>query len=119
MVETERRQNTRVPFRAKVDVDFRDRRYEGCQVLDLSIKGIRLQGAGEGRPGEVCQLTLCLSGTSSELCLHMQGEVVRTPGQQGLAVHFTAVDLDSFYHLKNIVYYNADDPDGIREQLVE
>ena len=48
----------------------------------------------------------------------MRGEVVRVdPG--GLALHFTEIDADSFYHLKNIIYYNSKDPDLIDLELID
>ncbi len=61
-------------------------------------------------------MNLCLSGASSELCLQMKGEVVRVL-DDGIGVSFIEIDLDSFHHLKNIVYYNAEDPDQIEEEI--
>jgi hypothetical protein len=33
-------------------------------------------------------------------------------------LHFVEIDLDSFYHLKNIIYYNSSDPDTIEQELM-
>jgi len=119
MARNERRSNTRVAFQTTMDVAFTGgRKYPGCAIQDLSVKGVFLVGVRQQAVGDRCDLTLCLSGTSSELCLRMQGEVMRVE-DGGVGVHFIEMDIDSFYHLKNIVYFNAAEPDHIQEQLVE
>ena len=68
--------------------------------------------------GEQCDVSLHLVGASSDLGLKMKGEVVRIE-PNGLALHFYETDLDSFYHLKNILYYNSDNPDKLDEEFSE
>jgi len=114
----ERRKNTRVPFQTIADVTFVGKRYNKCETEDLSIKGISVLGPSGQRVGEKCDISLALSGSSSELILEMKGEVVRV-NPDGLALHFTEIDFDSFYHLKNIVYYNSQDPDQIDLELTD
>ncbi len=107
----ERRRSTRVAFTTTATIRFQDTSYTGCATENLSTKGVFINGVPPRQPGERCDVELRLSGASSDLVLRMQGRVVRAqPG--GLAVQFEEIDLDSFYHLKNIVYYNTDDPDG-------
>lgn len=118
MAQHERRTNTRVSFQTTMDVRFSGQEYPGCAIQDLSVKGVFLVGVRQQALGDRCALTLCLSGTSSELCLRIQGEVAHIE-EGGVGVHFIEMDLDSFYHLKNIVYFNAEDPDHIQEQLIE
>ena len=48
----------------------------------------------------------------------MKGEVVRVE-PDGLALHFSEIDFDSFYHLKNIIYYNSEDPDQVDLELTD
>jgi len=114
----ERRKNTRVPFQAIADINFVVKRYSKCETEDLSIKGISVKGPSGQRLGEKCDIFLTLSGSSSELILEMKGEVVRVD-PDGVALHFTGIDFDSFYHLKNIVYYNSEDPDQIDFELID
>jgi hypothetical protein len=118
MEDSERRQNTRVAFTATVDVDFSEQKFSGCASQDLSVKGVFLAGVRNQALGDRCDLTLSLSGTSSELCLRIKGEVVRVE-KDGVALRFHEMDLDSYYHLKNIIYYNAEDPDDITEKLMD
>lgn len=113
----ERRKNTRVTFHTTVDIRFRDADCIGCETRDLSVKGVFVLGVHGRTVGETCEVTLCLCGSSSELCMKMKGEVVREL-EDGVALSFVEVDLDSFYHLKNIVYYNAEDPDRITEEII-
>ena len=116
MKQDDRRKNTRVAFQTTADLKFSDTVYSHCETDNLSIKGVSVLGITGHKMGEVCELALALCGSSSELRLEMKGEVVRAD-KEGIALHFTEVDLDSYYHLKNIVYYNSEDPDSIKTEL--
>lgn len=118
MKHDERRKNTRVAFRTTALVSFADRSYEEIDVRDLSLKGAYLYGVTGRNEGDMCDIDLLLSGTSSELKLTMRGEVARTD-DFGAGIHFKEVDIDTFFHLKNIVYYNSDDPDALEEDVVD
>jgi len=114
----ERRKNTRVPFQATVDLDFSGRRYQGCETENLSLKGVSVPGVKGHAVGETCEVSLALSGSTSELKLNMLGEVVRVEDNR-IALVFKEIDIDSYYHLKNIIYYNSEDPDKIERELRE
>ncbi len=114
----ERRKNSRVPFQATADIKFTDMEYNQCETENLSVKGICVMGITGHKPGDACDISLALSGTTSELTISMKGSVVRDDGDR-TALHFHEIDLDSFYHLKNIVYYNSEDPDVIERELTE
>lgn len=113
----ERRKNTRVTFQTIADVKFGEREYTECQTQDLSLKGVSIIGISGHPVGARCEVSLSLSGSTSVLRLEMKGEVVRVEANS-LALHFTEVDLDSFYHLKNIIYYNSEDPDHLEKEFV-
>lgn len=112
MESANRRKNSRVPFQATITLEFADKSYEECETHDLSLKGVFVRGISGHKYGDQCNVTLCLTGTTSNLCLKMKGEVVRVD-DDGLALHFFEIDLDSFYHLKNILYYNSENPDKL------
>ena len=116
MSENERRKNTRVPFQTTADLIFSDKSYQKCETENLSVKGVSIPGVVGHQINEECEVSLALSGTTSELRLEMKGKVVRVTAE-GIGIQFTEIDLDSFYHLKNIVYYNAEDPDQIETEL--
>lgn len=112
----ERRKNTRVPFQATADVRFSNKNYTHCETENLSVKGVSVIGVYGHSLGEKCAISLALSGTTSELRLEMKGEIVRVDPDR-IALHFIEIDIDSFYHLKNIIYYNSEDPDTIEQEL--
>lgn len=112
----ERRKNTRVPFQATADLRFSEKNYRQCETENLSIKGVSVIGISGHAIGEKCLVSLALSGSTSELRLEMKGEIVRVDPDR-IALHFSEIDLDSFYHLKNIIYYNSEDPDTIDQEL--
>lgn len=113
----ERRKNTRVPFQTTADVIFGDKHYSNCATENLSVKGISVLGITGHTLGEVCDLSLALSGSTSQLRLTVKAEIVRMEADR-IGLHFIEIDLDSFYHLKNIIYYNSEDPDAIEQELM-
>ena len=113
-----KRKNSRVPFQATITLNFSNRKHEECETVDLSIKGVFVVGISGHAIGEKCQASLRLVGSTSDLTLNMQGEVVRAE-ENGLGLHFCETDLDSFYHLKNILYYNSENPDMLDDEMTE
>lgn len=115
-MDAEKRKNTRVPFHTTITVRFADRTFEHCETQDLSLKGVFVKGVtGSRAEGEQCDLSLHLSGSSSDLSLQIRGEVMRVR-EDGVGLHFSEIDLDSYYHLRNIIYYNSGDPDILEKE---
>ncbi|MBU0680867.1 MAG: PilZ domain-containing protein [Proteobacteria bacterium] len=110
----DRRHNARVSFHATGDLEFADQKFSGCETENLSTKGVLMLGIPARALGDTCTVSLHLSGTSDDITLTMQGEVVRLE-DKGVGVHFTEIDLDSYTHLRNIIYYNTEDPDALKE----
>lgn len=111
-----RRLNSRVPFRATVSMRFPEQSYERCETADLSLKGVSVAGVTGHRIGEQCDVELYLTGSTTNLHLTMKGEVVRVK-KEGLALRFFAMDLESFFHLKNIIAYNLGNPDQVEQEF--
>ncbi|MBU4261849.1 MAG: PilZ domain-containing protein [Proteobacteria bacterium] len=118
MTHDERRKNTRVVFHTTASVRFAGDVFERLAIRDLSLRGVYLEGISGRSQGEKCEVELFLTGSSSELKLNMKGKVVRRD-ERGVGIHFEEIDIDTFFHLKNIVYYNADDPDQVENELAE
>jgi hypothetical protein len=110
------RRFTRVPFRVKAEITVNDSSYHTEEIKNLSVGGCLLPISEELEPGAECHVKIQLSGTSSELNIEVDGEVVRS-GFGEVAVRFTGVDLDSYFHLQNIVRYNSPDPDVIEKEF--
>jgi len=111
-----KRKNSRVPFQAIIGLDFPGQSHGECETADLSLKGVFVLGVTGHRIGENCLVSLRLVGSTSDLSLKMKGTVVRVE-EAGVALHFYEMDLDSFFHLKNILYYNSQDPDTLDKEL--
>ena len=115
----DRRKNVRVPFSTTVRV--REKGGDGREVIsddtrDISLKGMYCVTATPLPEGTECEVALRLSGESSALFLFMDAVVARsTP--DGMGVKFTSIDIDSFYHLKNILYYNSGAPEEINKEI--
>ena len=110
MGRQERRASTRAHFNTTASLLFENGGYPDCETGNLSVKGVFVAGITGQSVGDVCSVELHLAGSSSDLVLRMQGEVVRVE-KDGLGIKFSEIDLDSFYHLKNIIYYNSDHAD--------
>jgi hypothetical protein len=105
-----KRKNSRIPFRVVVTLDFPGQSHEECETVNLSRKGVCVLGVTGHKVGENCLVSLQLIGSTDHLVLNMKGTVVRVE-EGGVALHFYEMDLDSFTHLKKILYYNSEAPD--------
>jgi hypothetical protein len=109
----ERRKNTRVSFEALIDLSCGEKFFPQCATKNLSTKGVLIAGITGLELQDECDIILYLSG-GSDITLTMKG-VIRRITDAGVGIHFTETDLDSFTHLKNIIYYNSENPDIINE----
>ncbi len=116
-MENEKRKNVRIDFETRVVL-----KCEGQTILsdadsrDISLKGMFIKTDQVLRVGTPCDLELILSGTSTNLRIAINGEITRQ-GDNGLGVSFGGIDLDSYWHLKNLLLYNAQDPDALEQEF--
>lgn len=104
------RRRTRVHLAARAEVQVGDNRFTNLETRDLSHKGMFVQGAHPVEPGQKCLVTVYLEGGTGEgLDLHMEGGIKRIT-DQGMAIDFTSMDLDTYVHLRQLVLLNAEDP---------
>ena len=113
-MEEEKRKRTRVPvhFDATVKV--------GGATIPLETENISLRamlcGADErlveGGTGDV-QIVL-----SPEAIIAARGKILRS-NKEGVVIIFEDIDEDSFFHLKQLLQYNADDADRIDQELTK
>jgi len=116
MLPDDRRKNTRVSFQAIADVRFQGIDYTLCGTRNLSISSVYILGIDEQTAGARCEIDLHLTGATSDLILKMKGEVARC-AEDGVILRFYETDLDSYHYLKNIIYYNAENPEEFDEQF--
>jgi hypothetical protein len=115
-MKAEKRRFTRIIFRVKAEVRVGEELYIAKEIKNLSIGGCLLPIDADLEPGVPCRIKICLSGTTSDLSVQVEGAIVRsTPG--AIAVKFTKIDPDSLFHLQSIVRYNAPDMEYFEKEI--
>lgn len=113
----EKRTHERVPFTSRVSVFYKGKCIASdADTRNISLKGVYVEAPRSPGVGEHCGLELQLTGQSSKLTLNIDGRVVREDAE-GFGIVFNAIDLDSYFHLKNILLYNTSDPDELSQRL--
>jgi hypothetical protein len=116
-MEEERRTRTRVHFTTQVIVKTDESEIVAeANSEDISIKGLFVNTEERVPVGTPCDIEILLTGTSTRLALTIKGIITRQDAS-GLGIAFDSMDLDSYVHLKNIILYNASDPEDIEEEM--
>lgn len=107
----ERRKHSRVGFETAIQIvleaDGRQINLQG-NSRDLSLKGIFISTKTRFASGTKCSIKVYLTGGIEKIELLMKGTVVRA-SDNGVGIVFDSMDVDTYSHLKNIVYYNSMD----------
>jgi hypothetical protein len=107
----EKRKHNRVGFNTKTrilfEVDDKEVNFEG-DSSDLSMKGMLINSENMFSSGAKCSIKIYLTGGIDKIELKMKGTIIRS-GDYGMGITFDSMDLDTYSHLKNIVYYNSRD----------
>jgi c-di-GMP-binding flagellar brake protein YcgR len=107
----EKRRYSRVGFSTAIEIliqaDGKETRLKG-NSKDLSLKGIFVDAGTGFAPGTNCLVNVYLTGGIDKIELQMKGTVVRM-SDHGMGLIFDSMDVDTYSHLKNIVYYNSSD----------
>ena len=113
----DKRKRTRVHFETQVvlKTDVSEITAD-ANSSDISMKGMFISTNEKIPVGTPCDIEIVLSGTTSRLALNIEGVVARRD-KGGLGITFNSMDVDSYLHLKNIVMYNAEDPDAVEEEM--
>lgn len=113
----EDRVQPRVIFHVSASLDFNGHTVNG-NVENLSMSGMLINTTDQLPEDTEADVTVYLSGTSSELSLNMSCEVIRKE-THGIAVKFTRIDIDSYVHLRNIIAFNKMDEYMIIKEFEE
>jgi len=112
------RKFSRIPFKINAELTVNDTAYNVEEISNLSIGGCLLPINANFAAGNLCHLKILLNGSSSQLHIKIEGEIKRCT-INAVAVKFTRIDPDSFFHLQNIVRYNSFDTDIIEKEIIE
>jgi ribosomal protein S1 len=112
----EKRKHQRVPFHAEATVKNKGTVISG-KVDNLSMRGMFLNTEARLTDNDQVDITILLTGSSTQLSIDLTGTVVRQT-ETGIAVLFKEMDLDSFIHLRNVVSYNSTDADEVMDEYL-
>ncbi|RMH51508.1 MAG: PilZ domain-containing protein [Zetaproteobacteria bacterium] len=105
----------RIPVGARIRQDGRE--VEGT-VTDISMNGTAIRCDWSGlHKGAPCRVELTL-GEEEKITILAEGRVVRGR-DDGVAIAFEAVDLESVPHLRNLILYNAEELDQVEHEFAE
>ncbi len=112
-----KRRGTRVRFNVNAELSYGDETIRG-EVRNLSLKGMLVDIDTTVPENTELTITIYLSGSSSSLTLNMKGSVVRCD-QNGLAILFKEIDVESFIHLRSVVGYNEGNESKIMREFYD
>jgi hypothetical protein len=111
----EKRSFARIPFKTKAIVRHKDSTVIGI-VENLSLAGIFLKTPEKLALKRVVKIELLLTGTSSEISILLNGKISRHENI-GMGIEFKNMDIDAFYHLRNLISYNIDQMEKLKEEF--
>lgn len=107
----ERRKHIRVGFTTDIhiiiDADGDQIKLDG-NSKDLSLKGIFVNTQKKIPAATKCSVKIYLSGGIEDIILIINATIVRET-DIGMGIEFDSMDVETYSHLKNIVYYNSID----------
>ena len=111
------RSKSRVYFHVNASIDYDGRTING-EVENLSINGMFVKTVEDLQLDKNVEVSIYLSGTTSELSLKINGVTVRKD-ERGVAIKFTQIGFDSYVHLKSIIEFNKMDENKIIREFEE
>ena len=114
----ERRKYTRVRIAQKASLySFSGKEITGT-VEDISLDGLYISCNDALNINEECHLTIIFGDSANELHIECNGIIVRSDGN-GMGIHFTAIPLDKYNQLKDLLLYNVESPEIIKKDFIE
>ena len=111
----EKRNFDRIPFQTKAIVRSKDTTVIGI-VENLSLDGIFLKTPEKLNLNRIVKIELLFTGTSSQLSILLDGKIMRHENM-GMAIQFKNIDMDAFFHLKNLIAYNTNQVGKLEDEF--
>ncbi|MEJ2431098.1 MAG: PilZ domain-containing protein [Deltaproteobacteria bacterium] len=111
----EKRNFDRIPFQTKAIVRSKDATVIGI-VENLSLDGIFLKTPEKLNLNRIVKIEVLITGTSSQLSILLDGKIMRHENV-GMAIQFKNVDMDAFFHLKNLISYNTNQLEKLDDEF--
>ncbi len=110
------RKFTRIRLNRHVNIEFVSDSYDYCRVKNLSLAGMFAVGDFHQQVGRSCNISLVPKNTDTVLNLEALAKVVRK-NDEGIAVKFTSMPLDSYIYLQTTLISEAEGP-LVNEQIL-
>jgi hypothetical protein len=85
-------------------------------LRDIAVQGAFIICEPAMELGTLVEVTILLHGGIDDIPVKARATVVRRE-EGGLGVHFTEVDIESVEHLRNLITFNAQEPDIVWEEM--
>jgi hypothetical protein len=113
--DQERRGRTRVDYQGRAEVWLEGARLSEVVLRDISINGLFAETGQKVKLDQACEVAILL-GPSEDQTVRVEGRVSRLE-PSGFAIEFKGIDPESYSHLRNIVLYNAREPDKVEAEF--
>jgi len=113
-----KRKFIRVDVVQQARLDFQDIGYDPCRIKNLSLTGMFVFGSFKQQVGDECIIRYSQTCSSSHFYFKAIAKVVRIMND-GLAIEFSSMPLDSYMLLQTTLLYEAVDPLAIGLELPE
>lgn len=100
----EKRRYVRIPITRHVQLFFSSRRYDDCQLRNISLGGLYINGKFDQKVDEECVVNLTQTTQSTSLTFKADARVVRQD-DGGVALEFTSMSFKSLLSLEMILLY--------------
>ena len=116
MTKNEKRHFFRVSFIKNAHVSFDGHNF-GCNLLDISLKGVLIEPPNElvMKIDTLYDIHLALS---KEVIISMEAKVIHSE-ENHIGLEWVDIDLDSLTELRRLLEYNTHDPEEIHRELAE
>ncbi len=111
-MDQDKRKRSRVPAQFDVVIVLRGERIRARSV-NISLTGILCTTDPRFQEHDACTVVISLR---DDLQVTIDAKLLRV-GKDETAISFTAMDEESFSHLKKVVQYNAGDADHIEKEF--
>jgi hypothetical protein len=112
IMDHEKRNRERVPVQFDVGIVL-GKELIKVQIINISLTGILCTSSSLFQKDAPCKVVISLR---DDLRITVDAKILRV-GKQETAISFTAMDEESFAHLKRVVQYNAGDADRIDREF--
>ena len=117
-MQNEKRGRIRSKYDTTVAIIYNDQTISSKHTKDISLNGLFVITDHKIPQGQECKIVITLNSQVADLTLRLNAQVIRTT-EEGVALNFKEMDIETYQHLKNIVLYNSEDPEAFLEQCQE